>query len=321
MTCVSRRRTTTAGLAAGLLTGLLVNAWWLRRETRPARRGAGELISLPSAGLHVVDEGPRSAVALVLLHGATGSVRWWEHQSRALRGDCRVIRFDGLGNGCSEKPLDGYAVSDQAALLAAALERLGVLQTVIVGYSAGGTVATELAAREPDLVRALVLVGTSPGPNWFREGVLGRLSRTALIGEATRTLLPDRAVLRGCARAFAPGFAFPEWVLDDVRSTTYGSYVKPRRAQLRYQRDRPLCDRLAGSGIPLLVLFGSEDRIVDPRAALQWGVLPGAEVSIVEHTGHTPMVERPELVTRLLADFLRRRLGWDFAGARPSEDR
>jgi pimeloyl-ACP methyl ester carboxylesterase len=310
------RRAGAAGLAVGTLIAVVVTAWRVRRETRPAQSGVGELLTLPGADLHVVDEGPRSAAALVMLHGATGSVRWWEHQSRALRGGCRVIRFDGLGNGCSEKPLDGYAIHEQAGLVAAALERLGVRRAVLVGYSAGGTVATELAALEPGLVRALILVGTSPGPSWFREGLLGRLSRTALIGELMRATLPDAPVMRGCARAFAPGFPVPRWVLDDVRSTTYSSYAKPRKAQLDYHCARPLRARLAAGSIPVLVLFGDEDRIVDPRATREWEAVPNVEVRIVEGTGHTPMVERPELVTELIADFLARRAGPDFGGAR-----
>jgi pimeloyl-ACP methyl ester carboxylesterase len=294
------------GLAGGMLIALVVTTWRARRETRPARPGVGQLLTLPGADLHVVDEGSRSAPALVMLHGATGSVRWWEHQSRALRGGCRVIRLDGLGNGCSEKPLDGYAIHEQAGLVAAALERLGVRRAVVAGYSAGGTVATGLAAREPGLVQALILIGTSPGPSWFREGLLGRLSRTAPIGELMHAALPDAPVMRGCARAFAPGFPVPRWALDDVRATTYSSYAKPRKAQLDYHRARPLSARLAAGSIPVLVLFGSEDRIVDPRATRQWEAVPGAEVRIVEGTGHTPMVERPEVVTELIGDFLSR---------------
>ena len=61
-----------------------------------------------------------------------------------------MIRIDLLGHGGSEKPTSGYSIEDQAALVAGALDRLGVQGAVVVGHSMGVAVAVSLAEqREP----------------------------------------------------------------------------------------------------------------------------------------------------------------------------
>ena len=60
------------------------------------------------------EDGPADAPAVVLLHGFACSIRWWDRMVAALARDHRVIRFDLLGHGGSEKPKDGYSMENQA---------------------------------------------------------------------------------------------------------------------------------------------------------------------------------------------------------------
>lgn len=302
-----RRRLTIALLVlAGLAALLAVNAWLLGRETRAAQADGGRIVRLPGGDLHVVDQGPRGGgrAPVVLLHGATGSVRWWAAQARALRGERRVVRLDGLGNGGSEKPRDGYDIAEQADLVAAALRRLGVREAVVGGYSAGGAIATALATRHPPLVRALIVVDSAPERRFFEYTLGNRIAMAPLAGEAIRRVAPRSFVRRGFEQAFAPGYDVPEWAVDDYYDTTMTSYRRPRQAQLDYLDERPLTERLQGTGLPLLVLFGDRDQLVNPDAASAWRGVRRARVEIVRGAGHTPIVERPERSTRLIEDFL-----------------
>jgi pimeloyl-ACP methyl ester carboxylesterase len=61
---------------------------------------------------------PQRAPAIVLLHGYTASMRWWRPVSRVLAEGFHVVRTDLLGHGQSEKPGDGYAITQQADLVA-----------------------------------------------------------------------------------------------------------------------------------------------------------------------------------------------------------
>ena len=293
-------------VVAAVAALLVVNAWLLGRETRDAEAEGGRIVRLDGGDLHVVDEGPRGGARapVVLLHGATGSVRWWAAQARELRGSRRVVRVDGLGNGGSEAPRDGYDVTEQADLIAAALRRLGVREAVVGGYSAGGTVATALATRHPELVRALIAVDTAPSKKWFQYTIGNRLTVLPVVGEALRRIVPRSFVRRGFEQAFAPGYDVPEWAVDDYYETTSTSYKRPRQAQLDYLEERSLPERLARARLPLLVLFGDRDQLVDPDAVSAWRRVPGARVEVIRGAGHTPIVEREDQSTRLIEDFL-----------------
>jgi len=113
---------------------------------------ATEESTLPLDGgeIHVCQDGPRDAPALLLIHGTAASLRTWDPLVPLLTGSLRVIRIDLLGCGQSAKP-DGasYAIPDQARRVGAALERLGVEHAIVVGHSSGGSVALSSPSNDP----------------------------------------------------------------------------------------------------------------------------------------------------------------------------
>jgi pimeloyl-ACP methyl ester carboxylesterase len=121
-------------------------------------------LPLDDGGIHVCQDGPHDAPALLLIHGSASSPRSWDALVPLLTGSHRVIRIDLLGHGRSAKPADrSYALPDQARRVGAALDRLGVEQAVVVGHSSGGAVATALAEQRPDLVTALAFINEPGG--------------------------------------------------------------------------------------------------------------------------------------------------------------
>ena len=131
---------------------LAVNTVVTDRDTEAAHADAGRIVDLPGGDLQVREDGPRDAPAVVMLHGFACSIGWWDQMTPALARDHRVVRFDLLGHGGSEKPKEGYGMESQARLVAAALDRLGVRRADVVGHSMGGSVATALAEQRPALV-------------------------------------------------------------------------------------------------------------------------------------------------------------------------
>ncbi|MFI9595246.1 alpha/beta fold hydrolase [Nonomuraea sp. NPDC052265] len=246
-------------------------------------------LSLDDGDLHVCQDGPRDAPALLLIHGSASSVRSWDQLVPLLTGSHHVIRIDLLGHGRSAKPDDrGYTTPDQARRVGEALDRIGVQRAVVAGHSSGGAVATALAEQRPELVAALVLINTGP-------------SLDAFIAPASAAIAPsqwpptDEQLRRFASAGFSrPGYELPDELLDEVRCMTLHTLAATMQGTRDYLGERPLPDRLAPLGKPLLVIFGEDDRRWRSSSSADYRIVPGAEVELLPGLGHTPILEDPE---------------------------
>ncbi|MER6075094.1 alpha/beta hydrolase [Streptomyces sp. NPDC001817] len=254
-------------------------------------------LSLDDGDIHVGQDGPRDAPALLLIHGSASSSRSWDPMVALLTGSHRVVRIDLLGHGRSAKPADrSYAIPDQARRAGVALDRLGVEHAVVVGHSSGGVVATALAEQRPDLVTALALINTGPSLDAFIP------SESAAIG-LLQWPPTDEQLRQFASTGFSRvGYRIPEELLADVRGMTYHSLTTTMRATRSYLEQRTLPDRLTVLGKPLLVIFGEDDRRWRSSSASDYRAVPGAKVELLSGLGHSPILEDPpRAATPLLA--------------------
>jgi pimeloyl-ACP methyl ester carboxylesterase len=241
----------------------------------------------------VAGDGP----ALVLLHSSVCDRRMWDPQWPALiDAGYRVVRCDFRGYG--DSPVADHPYND-AEDVAELLKAQGIAQAAVVGSSYGGRVALELAARWPDLVKALVLLcsalpGHAPSDalRSFGEredalleagdiaGAVELNVETWLGPEADETVREQ--VRRMQRRAFEVQLAAPEG-------------VGPTRAEVDLSRIKAPC----------LAVSGGHDVADFRRIAAQ---LPeqvgGARHRELPWAGHLPSLERPAMVTHLLKRFL-----------------
>ncbi|MFI6518203.1 alpha/beta fold hydrolase [Spirillospora sp. NPDC050679] len=299
-----RKRRIIASALLLIIALLLVNAVAVARQD--AEAAGGSILPLEGGNVHVRQDGPRGAPALVLVHGLAGSVHWWDALVPMLSRSHRVIRIDLLGHGRSAKPAGGgYAIQDQGRRVGEALDRLGARQATVVGHSTGGSVATALAEQRRDLVTALVLIDSGPRLDAFvSDGFVGRLLFVPVVGQALWRLRTDGIVRRGMETAFSRrGYAPPQRLVDDVRGMTYHALTATSRAVDDYLEQRPLPDRLAPLGKPLLVVFGQEDRRWRSSSAADYRAVPNARIELLPGIGHSPMLEDPPRTAALLLDF------------------
>jgi pimeloyl-ACP methyl ester carboxylesterase len=287
---------------------LLVNTVVTDRETKSAEASHGSrIIDLPGGDLNYKEAGDRDDPTIVLLHGFSASLNLWDRVAPELadRG-LRVIRFDLLGHGGSEKPRDGYAPDEQADLIAQALRKLRVRRATVAGHSMGGTVAIALAERERRLVRKLAVIGTPPRDGFADLPFLGRVATWPVAGELVRRFAPDQAIKAGLDSAFAEDVHVPDQFVDDLDEMTYSAYDKSSSEAGDFVEDKPNSERVADARVPLLVIFGTEDEIVEPEAADRWKKdVPRARVVTMRGVGHSPHWERPREVTQQLLDYAR----------------
>ena len=285
---------------------LVVNTVGADNQTKSAKADVGRILKLPGGDLQVRESGSRSRPTIVLLHGITASMHWWTPAERLMAPNFHVVSIDLLGHGGSEKPGSGYSMPNQARLVSQALDQLGVKRAIVAGHSLGGVVATALVEQDPTRVNGVVIVDSPPNKDAAELPFLARLGFVPVLGEAIQRVVPDGVVKDNLAKAFAPGFDVPDQFVKDFRKMTYTSYDHSHDASGDFNQQRAVADRLAKARKPLLVIFGSEDDLVDPKTASEYSKVPGSSVTLVPNAGHTPMFEKPAQTAALIQDFARR---------------
>ena len=236
---------------------------------------------------------------VVLLHGFSGDRDLWVRFAGHLLPDYHVLIPDLAGHGSTGyRPGADYSAPAQAARVEMLLDALGIDAVHIAGNSMGGFVSAHFAAAHPQRTLSLGLCNAS--------GVLAphtsALDRMLADGH-NPFLLTDPAQFDGF---YAMTMAKPPYVPRMVRDAKARGYVDRHDALAEIfvgQHDRNMLDaRLDTITAPALVLWGTEDPLVDVSAAEVWTAgLPDASQITYEGIGHMPMVEIP---ARSAADYL-----------------
>jgi pimeloyl-ACP methyl ester carboxylesterase len=257
----------------------------------------------PLPRLHVEDTGGNGPPVL-FCHGLLWDTRLFAPQVDALRGRHRCIAWDHRGQGRSEVTEGGYDMDTLAADAAALIERLGVAPVHFVGLSMGGFVGLRLAIRRPELLRSLVLIDTSAGPeapaNVPRYRLLNFIARWFGFRPVVDRVMPilfGHSFLADPARA-AQRAEFRARLLALDRIGT------PRAVRGVIER-AGVADQLHCIRTPTLVLVGEEDVATPPdkSVALATGIA-GARLLRIPNAGHTSTLEQPAAVNAALAQFL-----------------
>ncbi len=193
-----------------------------------------------------------SAPVFVLVHGIGMSHRYFDRLSVELARHGAVYTIDLPGFGGTPKPSRQQSVEDYAERLAATLRDLEVASCVLVGHSMGAQFVTELAARHPELVSRVVLMGPVVQPE---RGTLTQQALALLVDTTRESVSTNTIVLADYLRTG------PRWYLTEVP------------AMFEY----PILSRVADIASPVLVLRGSRD----PIATLKWC----AELAATARTG------------------------------------
>lgn len=305
---IGRRAAAAIAAAAAILALLGLNALLVSGETEGAEATVpgGSILTTRSGDVQIVERGPAGAPPIVLIHCFSCAIDWWDGVMPLLQRDHRVIAIDLLGHGGSEKPDSGYTPEHQAETVARALRARRVHDATVVGHSLGGSVSVALAERAPDLVDRVAIIDMPPDNSYGDLGFIAGLAFKPVLGEALWRIKPDFSVRDGLEVAFAPGFEVPDAFVEDVKRLTYSAYDDSPAGNEDFLDEEPLDRRMSETGKPLMVLMGAEEQIVDdPRRALRQyaTAVPTAETHLIAGAGHSPNVERPALVARLVLGF------------------
>ncbi|WP_256105992.1 alpha/beta fold hydrolase [Streptomyces sp. ODS05-4] len=283
---------------------------WLTGGDRIAVRGrAGE------HRLFVRQDGPPDGLPVTLLHGfPTSSHDWSPIVPRLVEAGCRVLNVDMLGFGDSDKPRSHrYSVLEQADLVEAVWEKLGVGDTALVAHDYGVSVGQELLARDPLRVLRMAWLNGGLYPDLHRPVPMQRLLHGPL-GVLLRYGITERSFCSSLRGVFgAPVGDEDLHRMWEGVARRHGQLLAPRL--LRYIDDRRTHQSrwiaaLESYPRSTLFLWGPADPIsgahVLPRLRERMPHAVVHELSGPPAVGHYPQVEAPEEVGRVLAAFLRR---------------
>jgi pimeloyl-ACP methyl ester carboxylesterase len=228
---------------------------------------------------------------IVFLHALSLNRYAWTHQAFAFARTHRIVVLDHRGHGLSDKPASGYSVGEMALDVRAVLDHAGIDDAVLVGNSAGGMIAVQVAVDAPKRVRALILVScaTNLAPHIPAEVLQAYDARF----EAAFDYMTQGATSARTKRERPEVAAF----LADVYRAR-GNFS--RNVFLSCIRDPDgvfnwhLGERLGDVLQPALVVAGQEDHAV-PLAAVRLLAerLPNATLKVVPDVGHYYALERP----------------------------
>ncbi len=252
---------------------------------------------------------------MLLLHGFAASVFSWRKVMEPLSEAGAVIAFDRPAFGLTERPMpeewegrNPYTPEAQADLTVALMDELGVEKAVLVGHSAGGTVALLTALRYPERVEALVLEGAAvydyaPTPEWMAPLLrMPPMDRLGPLLVRSITLLGEVVIREAWSD---PNKITVELISDYKKPLQVENWDRALWELVLARHPLGLEGRLDEVSVPVLVITGENDRIVPSRNSERLAAeLPRAELAVIADCGHVPHEECPLRFLEAVEGFL-----------------
>lgn len=232
---------------------------------------------------------------VVLLHGLGADKDSWFLLARHLTRYHRVIIPDLPGFGeTGFRPEQRYDVPAQLDRLNAFLDALGMRDFHLMGTSLGGLLGIGYAVRHPEQVRTLTLIA----PAGVRAPNPSAVEREILAGGMP--LLPKTRA--DAEKLFDIFMAHPLRIPKRIKETLIQRVLRDAKVQTRVWRDlmahpttlEPYLDRVQ---VPTLLIWGEEDKIIDPSAAEVYiSRIPRVHLVLLPDCGHVSIIEKPAAV-------------------------
>ena len=222
---------------------------------------------------------------LVLLHGGLCTNETWQAQMSAFAERFRVLAPERRGHGHTADVEGPLTYDDMAADTVGFLDKVVGGPAHLVGWSDGGILGLMVAIQRHDLVRKLVVIGT----NYDTAGVAPEAE------EMFANMAPDSAGMATFRSLYE---------LHSPDGPEHWPVVFAKFIEMVQREPHISVDDLARISAPTLVLVGDDDMVSFEHTVALFRAIPGSELAIVPGTSHRVLMEKPDLVNRLVLDFL-----------------
>jgi len=274
-------------------------------------RGAapGQFAVLSKGVTHFDWYGPADGKVAICIHGLTTPSFVWLGVVRALiLMGFRVLTYDLYGRGYSDRPKG----PQDAAFFQSQLQELLDHEDVegdltLIGYSMGGAIAACYAAAHPDNIRQLVLL--APAGMGVVAGKMGNfIAKTPYIGDWMMLAFYPAKLRKGFKAERDIPTSVPDIGQLQARELEYKRFIPSVLASIRGFLSRSLREEhklLHARGIPVLAIWGKEDRVI-PLAAVgtlaEWS--RNAQQEVIEGAGHGLTYTHTDEIAAILQDKL-----------------
>jgi len=244
--------------------------------------------------------GPDGADLLVLSNGILMSTASWTYQTPVLSRHCRLLLYDCRGMWRSEHPAGPYSIEQHADDLAALLDALEIDSAHIGGISYGGELSLAFALKYPARTRSLIVSSSVSHVDPLLKGFIDTWIA------ATQAQDPELLFQVTYPLNFSEAWISANQATLDLARERYQTLDMDAFLELLLAFSRlNLTAQLHAISAPTLVIVG-EDDLLKPRhyAEIIAGEIPGAELAVVPHAGHSVCWEQPGMFNTLVLGFM-----------------
>lgn len=252
--------------------------------------GTGRREALDGMTLYLEDQG--HGYPVLLLHGGIMDHQSWGNQISEFAQYFRVLAPDTRGHGRSTDSVEPFSYSLFAEDVVQLLQRLGIGETHVVGFSDGACTGMVLAMRYPSIVKNLVVIGTTYNVARYPPGT------TEQFASLTPKLLYDSV-----PAAFAEVMRKARRLYPDLKS--WNAFFHKLVQDMWTREPAFTLEQLSSISAPTLILFAENEPYYSLDDARQMAnAIPEGELAVIPGAGHTSPQENSSVVNGSVLRFL-----------------
>ena len=256
---------------------------------------------------------------IIFIHGFGASIEHWRHNIPNVAQYHTVYALDLLGFGASKKADTEYSTALWTEQVHDFWQTFINVPVILVGNSVGSLVCLNTAAIYPEMVASLVMLSivdasvresTLSPVRSFATTLENSLALPWLIKRILKTVRTPNFIRRGAKRAYPNQEAITDELIEILSCPAYDqgseqTFVRLFRSVRRPGFAKPVKELLPQINVPILLIWGLQDKIISPQQAKEIAKL-NSQIKLVEleNTGHCPHDEYPEQFNSLLLDWL-----------------
>lgn len=272
------------------------------------KEAGGSFIKLTDGTTHYELSGPENGKPIVLVHGFSVPYFIFDPTFDFLtKAGFRVLRYDLIGRGYSDRPKTAYKIDLFVRQLRDLLEALNLPQVNLLGLSMGGPITASFIDQNPQVVDKFILIDPA-GAKRVTLSLLLEAVKLPIFGELALGLFGSGSMVKGIASDMFDPELVEHFQAQYKIQMQYKGFKYAILSTMRNRMLESFAETYARVGKlkkPTLLIWGKNDATVPFKNSSEiLKAIPHAEFHPIENCGHIPHYEKPEIVNKVLLEFL-----------------